>query len=344
MVSNDVLPIKTCEPTVSPEKLPSQRYTTNSDQPAPSPAETFMVGHSIEQRIRLKKVARLRIIGISVAVIILITFIGLIYTSYQRQMFYNSLLTKQTEIKQADFNTVCADRDSCVGRFIVWDGTVDGNPPQGSNSLTVVSTNGHAQINLIDPLTMDLHDGDKIEFDGFLTEVNILSPDVVNTGYVRKVVATAAQLAQAEKITEQKEAQDGQLHQADTGIALRCDDPHGSGGDSFYFYYGDALKEFFSIPSYGGVADRVTLSLRNSTNSTLTFDCEELDPDISAARGCSSYTLDRPGLELSANHSYSAAMAEARGSDTSTDSFKCQEMDKGEAAQILARRSQAVQK
>jgi hypothetical protein len=37
-------------------------------------------------------------------------------------------------------------------------------------------------------------------------------------------------------------------------------------------------------------------------------------------------------------------MAEARGSDTSTDKYQCQTMDKDEAAKILAQRNQAIQK
>jgi hypothetical protein len=326
----DFVPPTTPESATQSLATPLQTYQPLSCQTAPVQVDPP------------KKSKTPLIVGIVIAVLVLAITTRAIYVNHQHRLFYNSLLTRQTEIKQDAFDTVCANRDSCVGRFIVWDGIVDGNPPQGSSSLTVVSANGHAQINLIDPLHMDLHNGDKIIFHGFLGEVNILSPDIVNTGYVRKVVATADQLAQEEKITEQKEAQDRQSHQADTGIALKCDDPHG--GDAYYLYYGDALNEFFSLPSFGGIADRVTLSLRDSTNSTLTFDCTELDPDLSGVRGCSSYTLDRASLELSANHSYSAAMAEARGSDTSTDSFQCQQMDKGEAAQILAQRSQALQK
>jgi hypothetical protein len=128
-----------------------------------------------------------------------------IYVNHQHRLFYNSLLTRQTEIKEVDFDTVCANRNSCIGRFIVWDGIVDGNPSQGSHSLTVVSANGHARINLSDPLPMDLHDGDKLTFDGFLGEVNILSPDIVNTGYVRKVVATAAEVAKQKQEADDKE-------------------------------------------------------------------------------------------------------------------------------------------
>jgi hypothetical protein len=328
----DFVPPTTPESATQSLATPLQTYQPLSYQTAPVQVDPP------------KKSKTPLIVGIVIAVLVLAITTRAIYVNHQHRLFYNSLLTRQTEIKQDDFHTVCANLDSCVGRFIVWDGIVDGNPPQGNHSLTVVSANGHAQINLIDPLPMDLHDGDKIIFDGFLGEVNILSPDIVNIGYVRQMVATADQLAHEKKTTEQKEAQDSQLHQADTGIALKCDDPGGSGGDAYYFYYGDTLKEFFTIPSYGGVADRVTLSLRDSNNSTLTFDCTELDRDLSGARECSSYTLNRASFELSANHSYSAAMAEARGSDTSTDSFQCQQMDKGEAAQILAQRSQALQK
>lgn len=130
----------------------------------------------------------------------------------------------------------------------------------------------------------------------------------------------------------------------DPEIALKCNEASGSGGDSRYLYYGSALKEFFTITSSGSVASRVSLSLADTTNSTFTFDCRELDPDVSASRGCSSYMLRRDSLQLSANHSYSAAMAQARGSDTSTDTFQCQTIDAGEAAQILAQRSQAIQR
>jgi hypothetical protein len=144
-------------------------------------------------------------IGIVIAILILAITARAIYVNHQHRVFYNSLLTRQTEIKQENFDTACANRDSCVGRFIVWDGIVDGNPPQGSNSLTVVSANGHAQINLIDPLPMNLHDGDKITFDGFLREVNTLSPDIVNTGYVRKLDATAAEVAKQKQEVDGKE-------------------------------------------------------------------------------------------------------------------------------------------
>lgn len=128
------------------------------------------------------------------------------------------------------------------------------------------------------------------------------------------------------------------------GIALKCDEPGGSGGAAHYLYYGDALKEFFEVPSYGGVESRVTLSLKDSTDTAYTYDCRELDPDAREVRGCSSFTLQRDSLQLSANHSYSATMAEARGSDTSTDKYQCQTMDKDEAAKILAQRNQAIQK
>jgi len=145
------------------------------------------------------------VVGIVIAVLVLAITTRAIYVNHQHRLFYNSLLTRQTEIKQDAFDTVCANRDSCVGRFIVWDGIVDGNPPQGSDTLTVVSANGHAQINLIDPLPMNLRDGDKITFDGFLGEVNILSPDIVNTGYVRKLVATAAEIAKQKQEADEKE-------------------------------------------------------------------------------------------------------------------------------------------
>lgn len=127
------------------------------------------------------------------------------------------------------------------------------------------------------------------------------------------------------------------------GIALKCDDPSDS-ADAYYLYYGDALKEFFQVPSYGGIESRVTLGLEDSTASSFTFSCTELDPDLSGVRGCSSYKLYKDSLQLNANHSYSATMAEARGSDTSTDKFQCQTMDKDEAAKILAQRNQAIHK
>jgi hypothetical protein len=146
--------------------------------------------------------------------ILILPFVALnLYRHHQNQIFWESLKTRPTEITKDDFEKVCAHKDDCVGRFIVWEGTVDGDAFQDAKEFHIKSVNGRADVYTIDPLPTRLHDGDDIIFDGFLGEVNSLSPDTINTGYVRKVVATADQLAQQKKAADDKQAQDDQLKQ-----------------------------------------------------------------------------------------------------------------------------------
>jgi hypothetical protein len=139
----------------------------------------------------------------SLAILILPFVAFNLYRHYQNQIFWESLKTRPTEITKDDFEKVCAHKDDCVGRFIVWEGTVDGDAFQDAKEFHIKSVNGRADVYTVDPLPTRLHDGDDIIFDGFLGEVNSLSPDTINTGYVRKVVATAAELAAKQQAADQ---------------------------------------------------------------------------------------------------------------------------------------------
>jgi hypothetical protein len=149
----------------------------------------------------------------SLAILILPFVAFNLYRHHQNQIFWESLKTRPTEITKDDFEKVCAHKDDCVGRFIVWEGTVDGDAFQDAKEFHIKSVNGRADVYTVDPLPTRLHDGDDIIFDGFLGEVNSLSPDTINTGYVRKIVATADQLAQQKKVAAEQEAQSAQLQQ-----------------------------------------------------------------------------------------------------------------------------------
>jgi hypothetical protein len=221
--------------------------------------------------------------GAVIAIIILSVTARVFYRNHQNRVFWDSLQTRQSDISKEDFETVCKNRDSCVGRFIVWDGIVDGDASEGTNEFMVKSANGRAKVHTVDALPMNLHDGDEIIFDGFLGEVNNLFPDIVNTGYVRKVVATAADLAkQKQEADEREKASQAQQATTTAQVQQTCDAaiPAEVAAIKSSANYGEwvqteaaveDLETFYSMPAAGKEPDSVVL-----TRQLLTFQKQQL--------------------------------------------------------------------
>ena len=106
--------------------------------------------------------------------------------------------TRATEVDQSSFSSACNPESRCVGKFIVWTGIVQENEPTGATSLEVKSGNGSANIHMELGLESPLNAGDQVLFHGVIRELNIISPDEIDKGYIRKVIATGQQLAAAE--------------------------------------------------------------------------------------------------------------------------------------------------
>jgi hypothetical protein len=279
-------------------------------------------------------------LAVGAAIIVALTTARIIYKNNQQKVFLASLVNRKSDVSKEDFKTVCRHKDDCVGRFIVWDGIVDGDAFPGSESFNVTSVNGGAKVYTVEPLPMRLHDGDEVIFHGFLGEVNVLSPDIINTGSVRRVIATAAQLAQ--KKNDEALAAAVVVPQPTVGISLKCGDPRDA-NDVRYFYFGDGAKEFFRFESDGTISERVSLFLDSSTESYYTYNCSNLDPNLERISQCSSFTLSRDTLEVTDNQRASLAVEKEDGETSFSYRFACQVLDKSEASRILTARNVAIQ-
>jgi len=122
-------------------------------------------------------------------------------------------LSRASDIGPDSFEAKCrrGDKQLCLEKFVVWEGTVNQGAKKGSGELDIDTVDGHGVLNLVSKTTEDLMAGQKILFHARISELNLFSANVYKDGYIRKVTLSAAGLetskqAEAEAKREQERA------------------------------------------------------------------------------------------------------------------------------------------
>ena len=113
---------------------------------------------------------------------------------------------KTTEIEPSEFSSKCAGAsDSCVGKFVVWEGSLLRNASSGSKELYLSAVNGRSTLTLMKSISQDMSAGTKVLFHARIQQLNAFGADKFSGGYVRSVIQTGEAVAQRQ--AEEKTAE-----------------------------------------------------------------------------------------------------------------------------------------